>query len=189
MVRIGERAEHEAGGRRNVLSHLLSFWLCPYPLQPQPQAKRYTHTMAGGFRSRLALGSQILSFYQGPWPMAPGSQIHSFYQGPWQITARGFFGARESVEAGIGGDREGEVTIKGAEGGFSVALPACCLYCMRNGRKLQHWGSVSCFLTPKEREAAHFFFYKRPRRAPASLEVRRHRCGSEPRGGASWSAG
>jgi len=31
-------------------------------------------------------------------------------------------------------------------------------YCIRDNRKLEHWGSGSCFLGPEDRRGAHFLF-------------------------------
>ncbi len=95
------------------------------------------------------------------------------------------FLGRESPWKPGSGAVEGEVTIKGGR----IQRGFACLYCMRNGRKLQHWGSVSCFLTPKEREAVHFFFMNAHVGRLLRLKSAAIAAAANREGGSSWGAG
>ena len=64
------------------------------------------------------------------------------------------FLGRESPWKPGSGAIEGEVTTKGGR----VQRGLACPYCIRDGRKLEHWGSFSCLLGPKDRKGAHFLF-------------------------------
>ena len=150
----------------------------PTPTQT-PTQTIHRHRLGAFGRAWLsAVKSPVLSFYQGPWPMAPGSQILSFYEDPWPITARGFSGARKSVEAGVGGGRG-----RSYDQGRADSAWLCLLVLHAKWPEAPALGL--CFVLPhaKRTRGGPFLFYERPRRTPASLEVRRRRCGSKPRGG------
>ena len=61
---------------------------------------------------------------------------------------RAFFG-RECNWKKCSGAVEGEVPVKGG----AIQRGFVCPHCVRDDRNLQHWGSVSCFLTVRERKA------------------------------------
>ena len=94
------------------------------------------------------------------------------------------FLGRESTWKPGSGAVEGEVTIKGGR----IQRGFACLYCMREGRKLQHWGSVSCFLTPEERMEFHFFLMNTHVGRLLRLKSAAVAVAANREGGASWRA-
>jgi hypothetical protein len=66
---------------------------------------------------------------------------------------RAFFG-RECSWKKCSGAVEGEVPVKGG----AIQRGFVCPHCVRDDRNLQHWGSVSCFLTVRERKAIGCIF-------------------------------
>ena len=68
---------------------------------------------------------------------------------------RSVFFSRESPWKDGGTPVEGEVTILGG----AVQRGFACPFCIRNDRKLQHWGCVSCFLDISSRKAIGKFIF------------------------------
>jgi hypothetical protein len=121
----------------------------------------------GTNRDRLANKPVTMVLSRGPfrvlrdsqWIIVPGLRnkelkVHANAQaqhGLLSVVAslrRAFFSRENPWKHGTGAV-EGQVTVRGGaiQRGFS------CPYCLRDGRKLQHWGCVACFLDERSRKA------------------------------------
>ena len=148
-----------------------------------PTQTIHRHRLGAFGRAWLSAVKSLLSIKaRGQWLPAVKSFLSMKIRG--RSLREGFLG-RESPWKPGSGAVEGEVTIKGGR----IQRGFACLYCMRNGRKLQHWGSVSCFLTPKEREAVHFFFMNAHVGRLLRLKSAAIAAAANREGGSSWGAG
>ena len=82
-------------------------------------------------------------------------QVNAHQFGPLSVVSswrRAFFARESPWKAGTGAV-EGELPVKGRLTKVAIRRGEACPYCIRDGRKLQHWGCVACFLDPESRRA------------------------------------
>ena len=116
-------------------------------------AKSVTTVLARAVPSRILTPNE--EWVDGPQPVrGPRSlTVHVNAQGRHGLAskAKSFlqaFFARENPWKAGSGAVEGEVSVKGG----AIQRGWACRYCLRDGRNLQHWGCVACFLDLESRK-------------------------------------